>query len=109
MFYRSTDRCIRLMMRRFLSTCPGRLSQVYSRWPVVCANSFKHTSVDISNSTTVTDKKTNIRKGPSLEHFIANSSQKVSSRRQGQVTSDVPFLTDADLDGRGRKGIHIEI
>lgn len=95
-------------MERFLASCPRHLLQIHSRYVKVIANFTKHQAV--CNSFKETDERKDIKTGPSLGHFIANSPKSISSLRKSQVTNDVPYLKNSDLDGQGRKGIvHFEL
>lgn len=56
-----------------------------------------------------TDKRTDfnekLEKGPSLQHFIANSGETVDNYEQVSVGERVPYLEEEELySGHGRKG-----
>lgn len=55
-----------------------------------------------------TDKRTHfnekLEKGPSLQHFIANSGETVDNYEQVNVVERVPYLEEELYSGHGRKG-----
>lgn len=59
-----------------------------------------------------TDKRTHfnekLEKGPSLQHFIANSGETIDNYEQVSVGERIPYLEEELYSGHGRKGIHID-
>lgn len=55
-----------------------------------------------------TDKRTHfnekLEKGPSLQHFIANSGETVDNYEQANVVERVPYLEEELYSSHGRKG-----
>lgn len=55
-----------------------------------------------------TDKRTHfnekLEKGPSLQHFIANSGETIDKYEQVSVGERVPYLEEELYSGHGRKG-----
>ena len=55
-------------------------------------------------------KASRLRDGPSLEHFFANSQTKVTkpvaraAKRNQESSQNIPYLSEEDINGNGRKG-----
>ena len=50
--------------------------------------------------------KTNFSDGPSLQHFIANSTSSATESGTDEETATVPYLTKDSFDGNQRKGCY---
>lgn len=59
-----------------------------------------------------TDKRTHfnekLEKGPSLQHFIANSGETIDNYEQVGVGERIPYLEEELYSGHGRKGTQMQ-
>ena len=73
------------------------------------AGSFRFSSVSDDNPSpkrTRPETKTNFSDGPSLQHFIANSTSSATETWTDEETATVPYLTKDSFDGNQRKGCY---
>ena len=84
-----------LQRRTFLTTC----------------RKLETTSKTVNSGIHPTGSK--LKEGPALEHFLANSQSKpvapagTKSVVESSQTESIPYLSEEDISGNGRKGIKV--
>ncbi len=51
----------------------------------------------------------NLQEGPGLKDFLTNTASNVGGRLDDMEPNDpVPYISNADISGQGRKGMHVQ-